>query len=154
MCAVLLFLFGCSGVGSPPMEPLTPETLARAELRWRTHVADSYHLIVRVRPPRADVTLYDIKVSGGEIVKLERDGKPLRPEEVRHSDYSVAGLFGMLHQDLLLTDMTQTENAPPLDLRARFEPGTGRLVRYRRTVGSGRRRVLMVEVVKYEPLGA
>jgi hypothetical protein len=37
-------------------------------------------------------------------------------------------------------------------VRAYFDPETGRLVRYRRTVGTSRRRVLLVEVLAYEPV--
>lgn len=150
---LVLLLVGFAGLGPPPMEPLTATTLAEAARRWEAHGADSYHLVVRVRPPRAKVVLYDVVVAGGELVGIERDGQGIRPEDAVHHDYSVSGLFALLGEDLRLVDVPQG-NTPPLDLRARFEPETGRLVRYRRTVGSARRRVLLVEVLEYEPLGA
>jgi hypothetical protein len=133
------------------MEPLTAQTLAEAERRWEAHGADSYRAVVRVRPPRAKPAVYDVAVAGGRLVRLERDGRPMRPEDAVY-DYSVPGLFALLREDLRLVGVPRVGDTPPLDLRARFEPATGRLVRYRRTVGSARRRVLLVEVLDYEPL--
>jgi hypothetical protein len=134
------------------MEPLTAGTLAEAERRWEARGADAYHVVVRVRAPRFAVAVYDVVVADGRPVRIEHDGRILRPEEVRHHDYSVSGLFALLRDDLQLAGVRPIGDVPPVDLRARFEPDTGRLVRYRRTVGSARRRVLTVEVLEYEPL--
>jgi hypothetical protein len=133
------------------MEPLTARTLADAEHRWEAHGADSYRVVVRVRAPRADAAVYDVVVRRGEVVSVAHDGRTVRPEDARHYDYSVSGLFALLRDDLRLTDVPSVGDTPPVDLRARFEAETGRLVRYRRTVGSARRRVLFVEVLEYEP---
>jgi hypothetical protein len=151
MVAALL-LAGCSSLGPPPMEPLTARTLAEAEGRWDAHGADSYHVVVRVRAPRTTVAVYDVLVAGGRLVAIQRDGQAIRAEDAGHYDYSVSGLFTLLRDDLRLADVPRIGDTPPLDLRARFEPDTGRLVRYRRTVGSARRRVLMLEVLEYQPL--
>jgi hypothetical protein len=134
------------------MEPLTAETLAEAEQRWEARGSDSYHLVVRVRAPRFAVAVYDVVVAGGALVEIERDGRAIGPADAHHYDYSVSGLFGLLREDLRLAGVRPIGDTPPVDLRARFEPDTGRLVRYRRTVGSARRRVLMVEVLEYRPL--
>jgi hypothetical protein len=134
------------------MEPLTARTLEEAQHRWQAHGSASYHLVVRVRAPRFAVVVYDLVVEDGKPAKIERNGEGVRPEDASHYDYSVSGLFALLREDLRLAEVPSTGNTPPLDLRARFEPETGRLVRYRRTVGSARRRVLLVEVLEYQPL--
>lgn len=149
-----LLLAGCSALGPPPMQPLTAQTLEEAQHLWEARGSDSYHLVVRVRAPRFDVAVYDVVVAGGKVVRIEHDGEDVRPEDASHYDYSVSGLFALLRQDLRLADVPPVGDTPPLDLRARFEPETGRLVRYRRTVGSARRRVLLVEVLEYQPLAA
>jgi hypothetical protein len=151
---VLLVLAGCSVLGPPPMEPLSEQALEAAQRRWQANGADAYHLVVRVRAPRFAPAVYDLVVVAGRPVEAARDGKALPADEVARCDYSVAGLFELMRHDLRLTDVRSNVGAPPIDLRARFEPETGRLVRYRRTVGTKRRRVLLVEVVRYEPLAA
>lgn len=150
--AAVLLLGGCSSLGPPPMEPLTAATLDAAERRWAANGPDSYHLVVRVRPPRFKPAVYDLVVSHGEVVALERDGTPVRPEHLERYDFSVEGIFALLREDLHLTEVRPGDgDVPPIDLRALFEPATGRPVRYRRTVGTARRRVLLVEVLRYEP---
>ena len=133
------------------MAPLTAARLETARQRWEAQGSDFYRLVVRVRPPRAKPTVYAVEVARGAVVKIERDGQSVAPEDAEHSDYSVPGLFELLRQDLRWNAVDPVGNVPAIDLRAYFEPGTGRLVRYRRTVGTGRRRVLMVEVLAYEP---
>jgi hypothetical protein len=152
--AAVLFVFAaaCSTLGPPPMEPLTASTLAAAERRWQAHGTDSYRLVVRVRAPRYDPAVYDLIVDHGIVARVERDGRPVPRDDLGRSDYTVSGLFRLLREDLRLADVAPGADAPPIDLRVRFEPETGRLLRYRRTVGSARRRVLMVEVIRYEPL--
>jgi hypothetical protein len=150
--AVLLLLAGCSALGPPPMEPLTATALEAARQRWQAHGSDSYRLVVRVRAPRTDPAVYAVEVAGGNLVRIERDGQSVKLEDAAHNDYSVSGLFELLRGDLRWTDVDAVGDTPAVDLRARFEPDTGRLVRYRRTVGTARPRVLMVEVLAYEPL--
>ena len=149
--AACMAVSACTALGPPPMEPLTETALETARRRWVTHGSDSYHLVVRVRAPRTEPVVYDVMVAGGALTEIERNGERVRPEDADHYDYSVSGLFDLLRTDLRWTHVTEIDNTPAVDLRARFEPETGRLVRYRRTVGTGRRRVLMVEVVSYEP---
>ena len=148
---LVLALSGCALLGPPPMEPLTPTSLEAARQRWEAHGSESYHLVVRVRAPRFQPAVYDVTVVRGTIAAIERDGERVDAGG-GSSDYSVAGLFELLREDLRLTDVRPVGDTPPIDLRASFEPETGRLVRYRRTVGSERRRVLLVEVLEYEPL--
>ena len=152
--AVAVLLSGCFLLGQPPMQPLTAKALEEAQHRWEAHGADSYHLVVRVRAPRLDVAVYDVVVVGGELAKVERNGQAVQREDTHRYDYSVSGLFALLREDLRLTEVPAVGDVPPLDLRAHFEPETGRLTQYRRTVGSARRRVLLVEVLEYQPLAA
>ena len=157
MAAVLLLATaaGCSLLGPPPMALLTARTLETAEQRWKTHGADSYHVIVRVRAPKFTPSVYDVVVTDGELSAVVRDGERLGGPDVERHDYSVSGLFEMLRGDLRLTDVPVVADSPAMDLRAHFDDDTGRLVQYRRTVvASGRRRVLLVEVLRYEPLAA
>lgn len=146
-----LLLAACSGLGPPPMEPLTAGVLEAAEGRWRTHGTDGYRVVVSVRAPRFGRAVYEIDVRGGRPVRISRDGEELRAEEAAHHDYSIAGLFELLRSDLALNAVRPEGDVPPIDMRAVFEPETGRLVRFRRTVGSARRRVLLIEVTRYEP---
>jgi hypothetical protein len=132
------------------MEPLTAARLETARRQWGVQGVDSYRVVVRVRPPRAKPSVYDVRVVQGTVAGVERDGEPVAPTEVGHSDYSVGGLFEMLRQDLSWNAVERIGDTPPIDLRAQFEPETGRLLRYRRTVGTSRRRVLLVEVLEYE----
>ena len=150
VAALSLLSAACSWLGPPPMEPLTKTALEAAEHRWEAHGSDSYHLVVRVRPPRADPAVYDVVVKGGEVAGIERDGQavPLVDTE----DYSVSGLFHLLREDVRLTEVRPVGDTPRVDLRVLFDAETGRLERYRRTVGSNRPRNLQVEVLKYEPL--
>jgi hypothetical protein len=135
------------------MERLTAGTLAQAERRWSAHGADTYRAVVRVRAPRFAVAVYRVAVAGGRLVEIERNGEAIRLEDADHYDYSVSGLFALLRDDLQLAGVRAVGDVPPVDLRARFAPDTGRLVRYRRTVGSARRRVLMIEMLEYTPAG-
>jgi len=133
------------------MEPLTEASLAAARQRWQAHGSSSYRAVVRVRPPRAPVEVWEIEVAGGTLVKRTRDGHPVGGADRERDDYSVQGIFDLLQTDLRWTTIEAVGDTPAVDLRAEFDPETGRLVRYRRTVGTTRRRVLLVEVLAYEP---
>ena len=146
-----LTVSACGALGPPPMEPLTETALETARQRWVAHGAEMYHLVVRVRAPRTEPALYDVVVADGKPVAIRRNGEPVSVEEADRYDYSMSGLFDLLRTDLRWTDVRPIGDTPPIDLRARFAPDTGRLVRYRRSVGTARRRVLLVEVVSYEP---
>lgn len=148
---ILLLLAGCSTLGPPPMEPLTEASLAAAHQRWEAHGSDTYRLLVRVRPPRADPEEYVVSVAGGAVVDVVRDGAILDRDDATQHDYSMPGLFALLREDLRWTAVDPVGDVPAVDVRAYFDPATGRLVRYRRTVGTAKRRVLLIEVLAYRP---
>ncbi len=103
----------------PPMEVLTEATLAAAEHRWAAHGAASYHLVVRIRPPRFAAAVYDVVVDRGRVTAIERDsGEVIPAGDTR--DYSVPGLFHLLREDLRLADVPRVGDVPPIDLRAQF----------------------------------
>lgn len=133
------------------MEPLTEASLAAGHQRWEAHGSGTYRLVVRVRPPRAEPEEYVANVAGGALVEIVRDGTSLDHDEATRPDYSIAGLFELLHEDLRWTAVDPIGDVPAVDVRAYFDPESGRFVRYRRTVGTSKRRVLMVEVLAYEP---
>jgi hypothetical protein len=107
---------------------------------------------VRLRAPRFKVAVYELVVAGGGIIEVRRDGELVRPEDATRYDYSMRGIFSLLRDDLRLAAVPAVGDTPAVDLRARFDSETGRLVRYRRTVGAGRRRVLLLEVLEYAPV--
>lgn len=133
------------------MQPLTEALLAAARQRWQAHASDSYRAVVRVRPPRAPVEMWEVEVAGGVLVKRILDGRTLGAADPERDDYSVQGIFDLLQTDLRWTGIEAVGDTPAVDLRAEFDPETGRLIRYRRTVGTTRRRVLLVEILAYEP---
>lgn len=147
VAALVLVLAACT---TPPMEPLTESALQAAEREWAAHGSDSYKLVVQVRAPRVAPAVYKLVVNGGEIASIARDDGQAVPLDEAH-DYSIPGLFRLLRGDLRLADIPDAADVPPIDVRARFDRDTGRLVRYRRTVGTKRRRVLLIEVLQYEP---
>lgn len=146
---LLIASVACTDLGPPPMEPLTERSLEAAERRWDARGADSYHLVVRLRAPRTTPAVYDVTVADERVVEVTRDGGALPSNEA--DDWSMTGLFHLLRGDLRIGKGGARGAAPPVDLRAEFEPESGRLVRYRRTVGTARRRVLLIEVLTYEP---
>ena len=85
----------------------------------------------RVQNGRFEVTVRD-----GLVIELKRNGLviPLTAGQ----DYSMAGLFHMLEQEIGLAERPATLGAPEgysVYLNARFDEMTGRLIRYRRVVG-------------------
>lgn len=133
------------------MEPLTAATLAAARERWAAHGAKDYRVVVQVRPPRAPVELWEVEVAGGAVTKLVRDGHEVGLDDPERGDYSVAGIFDLLQTDLRWTTVKAVGDTPAIDLRVEFDKETGRLIRYRRTIGTNKRRVLLVEVLSYTP---
>lgn len=147
LLGVIALIAGCS----PPMQSLSEGALAAAEARWQAHGVSSYHLVLRVRPPRAKAVVYDVEVAGGRVVRMERDdARPVGPDEL--ATYTISGLFQLVRRDLpLLEARLSAENLPPTEARVHFDNKDGRLLHYRRTLGAARRRVLYLELLAFEP---
>ncbi len=149
LAVVVTALAACSST-VPNMKPLTESALADAERMWKAHGTNSYEIVVQLNPAKLSAMTYDVVVRDGKITGVKRDGQDVRPENTE--DYSVLGLFGLLRQELRLTEKDANGMAKELaDLFVRFDPETGRLDRYRRQTnrlaGS-----LRIEVLKYQPL--
>jgi hypothetical protein len=147
--ASVLFLVLLVGCGR--LETLTEDRLDAAEELWEAEGAGLYTLVVRMSGERLETGLFEALVRDGRVVGLRRNGQVILPQ--RAQDYSIAGLFGVLRQELALSEKPALLGAPPgfsAHLLVRFDPVTGRLLRYRRTVG-GANSNIEIEVVEYLP---
>ena len=130
---------------------MTEDVLVDAERRWRSEGPGLYRLVVEMSGERVETGVFEILVRDGQVVSLKRNGQVVLPE--RGQDYSMEGLFGMLRQELALSEQPALMGAPPgfaAHLLVRFDTETGRLERYRRTVG-GANNNIEIEVVEYTP---
>jgi hypothetical protein len=148
--AILLvtsILASCSGLSS-----LTPDILDKAEAKWRASEPPSYHLVIEMKGDRVDKEVFDVTVKGGQLTTLRRNGLNIQPSP--EQDYSMDGLFRVLHQEMALMQKPTLLGAPegysayPM---GRFDDQTGRLIEYRRTVG-GTSNTIDIRVIEYTPL--
>jgi hypothetical protein len=145
---ILLLLTGCSR-----LPELTPDSLHAAQLQWEKSGPPNYRMVVETSGDRMETSKYAITVKAKEIVKLERNGSPLQPE-AGGSSYSVEGLFHTLDQEIDLAGKPQKLGAPPGYSSypfARFDPATGRLLRFQRSVG-GMKNSIEIKVTEFEAL--
>ena len=123
----------------------------QAQEKWKAHEPASYSLIVEMSGDRVETGRFEVEVRAGEVVSLRRNGLVIMPG--RGQDYSMKGLFHMLEQELGLAGKPSLLGAPagysayPM---AHFDAETGRLVRYRRTVG-GTSNTIDINVVQFAP---
>jgi hypothetical protein len=132
------------------LAPLTPESLQTAEQKWRTAAPPLYNLVVEMKGDRIEAGRYEIAVRGGEV-SIRRNGQVVLP--AKPQDYSMEGWFRMLHQELDLAGNPVLLGAPagyssyPM---ARFDPISGGLQKFERTVGGTQN---SIEInVEYQPL--
>jgi hypothetical protein len=98
----------------------------------------------RVEPGR-----FEVEVQSGQVVTVRRNGLVISPSAGQ--DYTMEGLFRMLRQELGLAEKPGMLGAPggyTVYINASFDESTGRLVRYRRTVG-GTSNSIEVDVSEY-----
>jgi len=132
------------------LQPLTEEALTQAENKWRTRGPESYRIVIEMSGDRVQNGRFEVTVRDGQVIELKRNGLVIRP--TAGQDYSIAGLFHMLEQEIGLAERPATLGAPEgysVYLNARFDEMTGRLVRYRRVVG-GTSNSIEVNVVEFE----
>ena len=146
MPVLFILVAGCSG-----LDTLTEEVLVDAERRWGSEEPGLYRLVVEMSGERVETGVFEVLVRDGRVVSLKLNGQVVLPD--RAQDYSMEGLFGMLRQELALSEQPALMGAPPgfaAYLLVRFDDETGRLERYRRTVG-GANNNIEIEVVEYTP---
>jgi hypothetical protein len=142
-----LFLSACS-----QLQTLTPETLQAARQTWQAKRPDYYRLVVDMSGDRVESGRFQVTVQGSEVVSLRRNDQVVLPG--RGQDYSMDGLFRMLIQEVDLIRKPALLGAPEgysAYAMARFDPETGRLMRYRRTVG-GAKNSVEIDVVEFQAL--
>jgi hypothetical protein len=144
--ACLLLLSACSR-----LPPLTSEVLSQAEQKWAIHKPDSYRLVIDMSGDRVETGRFEVLVSSNKIASIRRNGVTISPNAGQ--DYSMEGLFHMLEQELGLAERPAMLGAPDgyaVYTDAKFDDLTGRLIRYRRTVG-GTANSIDVNVLEYQP---
>lgn len=136
--------------GCSRLDTLTPEILAQAEQTWKANPPATYRLVIEMSGDRVETGRFEAAIRGGEVISLRRNGLVIMPR--RGQDYSMEGLFQMLKQELGLAEKPAMLGAPPgysVYLQVQFDPNTGRLIRYRRSVG-GTSNAIEVKVLEYE----
>jgi len=129
---------------------LTAEVLTQTENKWRTHGPESYRIVIEMSGNRVQNGRFEVTVRDGLVIELKRNGLVIPP--TAGQDYSMAGLFHMLEQEIGLAERPPTLGAPEgysVYLNARFDEMTGRLIRYRRVVG-GTSNSIEVNVVEFK----
>jgi len=129
---------------------LTAEALTQAENKWRTHGPESYRIVIEMSGDRVQNGRFEVTVRDGLVIELKRNGLVIPP--TAGQDYSMAGLFHMLEQEIGLAERPATLGAPEgysVYLNSRFDEMTGRLIRYRRVVG-GTSNSIEVNVVEFK----
>jgi hypothetical protein len=129
---------------------LTPELLEQSQQQWKAHQPVGYRLVIEMSGDRVETGTFEVMVRDGQVVSLRRNGLIITPASGQ--DYSMDGLFRMLMQELGLAEKPSLLGAPggySAYLQVQFDPETGRLVRYRRSVG-GTSNSIDIEVLEYE----
>jgi hypothetical protein len=142
-----LLMLSCSRLPA-----LTPAALSDAEQRWKANAPAAYRLSLEMSGDRVETGLFEVEVRSGSIVSLRRNGMIVRAAEGQ--DYTMEGLFRMLAQELSLAEKPAMLGAPPgysVYPTARFDDASGRLIRYRRTVG-GASNSIEVKVLEFTVL--
>jgi hypothetical protein len=142
-----LLLCACSR-----LDTLTPELLDQAEQKWESHQPVAYRLVIEMSGDRVETGKFEVTVREGQVVTLRRNG--LGVTTGNGQDYTVEGLFRMLRQELGLAEKPTMLGAPAgysAYLQAQFDEDTGRLVRYRRSIG-GASNAIDINVLEYSPI--
>ena len=135
--------------GCSRLDTLTPQLLEQAQQKWKAHEPEAYHLVIEMSGDRVETGRFEAAIRGGQVVTLRRNGLGVTLQ--RGQDYSMEGLFQMLKQELGLAEKPAMLGAPPgysVYPQAQFDDNTGRLLRYRRSVG-GTSNAIDVNVVDF-----
>lgn len=107
-------------------------------------------MVLIITGDRVETGRFEVDVLGGRVVSLRRNGLVIRPNAGQ--DYTMEGLFHMLAEEIGLAEKPTMLGAPPgytVYTTAKFDSATGRLIRYRRTVG-GAANSVDINVVEYQ----
>ena len=143
----IVALSACSGLSS-----LTPQMIDQAEKQWNASKPASYRLIVTMEGDRVEKSEYDVHVENGTVTSLLRNGKVVH--SFQGQDYSMDGLFGIIREEMELSGTPGKLGAPEgygAYLMADFDRATGRLLKYRRTLGGGVNNSIDIVVQAFEP---
>ncbi len=146
LCIPVLFLVSCSGLNT-----LTPQMIDQAEKQWNASKPASYRLVVTMVGDRLEKSEYDVQVENGVVTSLTRNGGAVN--SFQGQDYSMDGLFKIIREEMDLSTTPMKLGAPEgytAYLMANFDSTTGRLLKYRRSVG-GVSNSIDIVVQTYEP---
>jgi hypothetical protein len=144
---IVAILPSCSG-----LDTLTPDLLDQAETKWNQSKPQSYRLVIEMKGDRVPAEQFEVAVQGAQVTSLRRNGRIVQP--TADQDYSMDGLFRMLHQEMALVQKPALLGAPegysayPM---SRFDTQSGRLIEYRRTVG-GVSNTIDIRVTEFSPM--
>jgi hypothetical protein len=132
------------------LSTLTPESLATAESKWNASRPALYRLVTEMKGDRVEKQQFQVIVRDGKVESISRNGQPVSGSS--GEDYSMDGLFHILHQEMGLAQKPALLGAPEgysAYLMADFDEKTGRLVAYRRTVG-GTSNTIDIKVLEFD----
>jgi hypothetical protein len=145
LLAGVMLAAACSG-----LRTLTAQALNEAESRWKAQNQTSYRMVVSMEGDRVERGEFEVEVEQGIVTSLRRNGQPVNPASGQ--DYSMDGLFKIIHEEMDLAAKPALLGAPPgysAYLMARFDDSSGRLEHYRRAVG-GVSNSIDIEVLIFE----
>jgi hypothetical protein len=120
-----------------PTPTLTPELFGQAHERWKALAPANYDVEVRVTGPQAAV--YRVEVRDGQPQAAWRNDQPLNSRRTLGT-WSVPGMFSTMSRDVDAVQRAASKgSAPPLILRAQFDPQYSYPVRYRRIDNGSRK---------------
>jgi hypothetical protein len=110
------------------LQPLTLETLQAARALWDKNGPRDYDMEYQ---KRGSVTgTFVVQVRHGIAVSVTMDGRPLDPPQYHY--HTMPALFDDLETFLELASKSE---GGPVNIRGRFDPGDGHILRYIRSVG-------------------
>jgi hypothetical protein len=115
------------------------------------HRPDTYRLVIDMSGDRVETGKFEVQVRSNKVAGIRRNGATIAPN--LGQDYSMEGLFHMLEQELGLAARPTMLGAPEgyaVYTNAIFDDTTGRLIRYRRTVG-GTSNSVEINVLEFQP---
>jgi hypothetical protein len=123
----------------------------QAEKKWNASKPASYRLVVTMSGDRLEKSEYDVRVDNGLVTSLTRNGSAVR--SFQGQDYSMDGLFRIVREEMDLSSSPTKLGASEgysVYLMADFDSTTGRLLKFRRSVG-GVSNSIDIVVQTFEP---